>query len=586
MKSNIFGKLLSTYLVIILITLLVVGLFLAQLFQNFYYREREQELVAKGREIAGILTNYMLGFQDQRTTDDLLFLLDRFLNARVIPVDRNMLLIASSHEFEGAGLRLTAEELDAVLRGEIVSKRGYHTVSDQHLVSVTVPMVIAGEVVGAVFLHGPLAGITETVSQVRMLIFYAALAAIILAAFVGYYMSKSICYPLQQMNSAAHAVAAGDYRQQVEVTSSDEVGQLAQTFNYMSATLQQTVEALSEEKSKLENIMQSMNEGVVAIDGQGLITLANPQAKMLLGAGEGDLTGLPVATALTQRAISDLFMQVVQEHSACSTEVTLPEGRILSLHVSPLRRQEENWGAVGIIQDVTEVRRLEQTRRDFVANVSHELRTPMTSIQGFVEALLDGMAEDTGSQERYLRVILDETTRLNRLLNDLLDLSRLETGQAKWPMEPVRLEYVLDDVVTKLSPQLEKQGLLAETVYPENLPAVLGNRDRLQQVLINLLGNAIAFTPQGGRIKLSALEEGASVRVSISDTGVGIPPEEQDKVWERFHKVDRARTRGLGGTGLGLAIVRQIVEAHGGKVGLKSTPGRGSTFSFTLKKAI
>ncbi len=586
MKSNIFGKLLSTYLVIILITLLVVGLFLAQLFQNFYYHERERELVTKGQEVAGILTNYMLGFQDQRTTDDLLFLLDRFLSARVIPVDRNLLLLASSHEFEGAGLRLAPEELDAVLRGEIVAKRGYHANSDQQLVSVAVPMVIAGEVVGAVFLHGPLAGIGETVSQVRLLIFYAALAAIILAAFVGYYMSKSICFPLQQMNRAAHAVAAGDYRQQVEVTSSDEVGQLAQTFNYMSATLQQTVEALSEEKSKLENIMQSMNEGVVAIDEDGRVTLANPQARLLLGAGEGDLTGMPVAAALTQAAISDLFLKVAREHTAGSAEVTLPEGRVLLLHVSPLHRQEEDWGAVGIIQDVTEVRRLEQMRRDFVANVSHELRTPMTSIQGFVEALLDGMADDAGSQERYLRVILDETTRLNRLLNDLLDLSRLETGQAKWPMEPVRLEYVLDDVVTKLSPQLEKQGLLAETDCPENLPAVLGNRDRLQQVLINLLGNAISFTPQGGRIKLSAKEEGASIRVSISDTGVGIPPEEQEKVWERFHKVDRARTRGLGGTGLGLAIVRQIVEAHGGKVGLKSTPGRGSTFSFTLKKAI
>lgn len=475
MKGSIFGKLLSTYLAIILIALLVVGLFLSQLFQNFYFNQRERELVAKGREIAGILTDYKLGFQDQRTTDDPLFLLDRFLNAHVVPVDRNMLLLASSHEFEGAGLPLTPGELDAVLRGEIVAKRGYHTSSAQQLVSVAVPMVVAGEVTGAVLLHGTLAGITETVSQVHLLILYAALAAVVLAAFVGYYLSRSISYPLQQMNRAAHAVAAGDYRQQVEVTSSDEVGQLAVTFNYMSATLQQTVEALSQEKNKLS---------------------------------------------------------------------------------------------------------------DFVANVSHELRTPMTSIQGFVEALLDGMAEDPGSQEKYLRVILDETIRLNRLFNDLLDLSRLETGQVKWPMEPVRLEKMLDDVVAKLSPQLESQGLLAEVAYPESLPAVLGNQDWLQQVLINLLGNAIAFTPQGGRIKLSAVDEGSTVRVSITDTGVGIPPEEQEKVWERFHRVDRARTRGPGGTGLGLAIVRQIVEAHGGKVGLKSALGRGSTFSFTLKKAI
>ncbi len=585
MKTNIFSKLLSTYLVIILITLLVVGLLLSQLFQNYYYNSRQSELTVKGEEIAAIFVSYMLGFQDNRTTGDLLFLLDRFLDARVVPVDRNTLLLASCPGFHEFGLPLTEGELEAVLNGKVVSKRGWHPGQGLQMVTVVVPMFIFEEVVGAVFLHAPLTGIAGTVASVRALIFYAALAATVLSTIVGLYMSKSISYPLQQMSRAALGMANGNYGQRVEVTSNDEVGQLAGSFNYMSATLKETVDALSEEKTKLENIMLSMYEGVIAIDDHGKIIMANPQARVLLGLNGEDLTGKNINEALPLPAMAELFLGTAEGKDTGSAEFTLAKGNILSLHVSPLCAPGRTFGAVGVLQDVTEIRRLEQMRREFVANVSHELRTPMTSIQGFVEALLDGMAEDKESQERYLNVILEETVRLNRLVNDLLDLSGLETGKTHWPVEDVALRPLLAGVIAKLQPQLEKHALTVEFRCPEDLPAVTGNRDRIQQVLINFLGNAIAFTPPGGRITLLAEQAGGFVRISVSDTGVGIPATEQDKVWDRFHKVDRSRARGSGGTGLGLAIARQIVEAHGGEVGLSSEPGNGSTFYFTLKTA-
>jgi two-component system sensor histidine kinase ResE len=585
MKSNIFSKLLSTYLVIILITLLIVGLFLAQLFQNYYYNARVKELAVKGQEISVIFTNYMLGLQDQRTTDDLLFVLDRFLDARVIPIDRNALLLASCPGFMETGMRLTSHELDSVLRGEIVSKRAYSDEHLQEMVSVAVPVWVFDDVVGAIFLLAPLTGIADTIVQVRLLILYAALVATIFSMIVGFFMSKSISHPLQLMNRAALEVAGGNYRQQVEVHSSDEVGQLAQTFNYMSSTLQQTVDALSQEKSKLENIMLSMSEGVVAIDHKGQVILANVPARKLLELGNANLNDKKIGMLISQAEVADLFLSAISSSQLRTAEITLG-GKILFLQVAPLKTQESVWGAVGIIQDVTEGRHLEKMRSEFVANVSHELRTPMTSIQGFVEALMDGMAEDKDSQERCLRVIHEETVRLNLLVNDLLDLSRLETGQIKWPMEPVHLHSLFSQVIDKLQPQLEKQQLQAEIDCPPGLPPVLGSRDRIQQVLINLLGNAIAFTPHGGRILLDAQEEGPLVRISITDTGVGIPLEEQEKIWQRFHKVDKARTRGLSGTGLGLSIVKQIVEAHGGEVGLHSMPGEGSTFYFTLRKSI
>jgi two-component system sensor histidine kinase ResE len=585
MKSNIFSKLLTTYLVIILITLLVVGLFLTQLFQNYFFNARERELLTKGSQISAINTNLMLGFLDPRITRDLMFSLEQFLDAQVILVLREDLLFASCANFNPNGLTLDTDELSMILRGEPVKKRGFLEGTREQMVTVAVPAVIMNEVVGAVFLNAPLTGITDTMVQVRVLIVYAALGAIFLAMIVGFYMSKSISHPLQQMNRAALEVAGGNFQQQVEVTSSDEVGQLAQTFNYMSSTLHHTVEALSHEKAKLENIMLSMNEGVMAIDLQGMVVLANPQAKLLLKLQQQDITDQELAALLPQPEMTELFMDVIATSEPAFGEYTVHGGKILFVQVAPLRHGDKVWGAVGILQDVTDMRHLEQMRRDFVANVSHELRTPMTSIQGFVEALLDGLADNKESQDRYLNVILEETVRLNRLVSDLLDLSRLETRQISWPLETVRLQPLLGQVITQLEPQFEKQNLTAEINAPGDLPAVLGNRDRILQVLINLLGNAISFTPPGGKITVRAQEDESFVRILVTDTGVGIPPEEQDKIWQRFHKVDKARTRSLGGTGLGLSIVKQIVDAHGGEVGLESHPGNGATFYFTLKKA-
>jgi PAS domain S-box-containing protein len=585
MKSNIFSKLLTTYLVIILITLLVVGVFLTQLFQTYFYNVRQRELTLKGEQAAAIVSNTILGLQEPWVTDNLLFSLRSFWDAEFHYVPREMLLLASCAGFETSGLRLTDDELVLILSGQAVSKRGFHTEKRVQMVTVAVPTIVMNEVVGGIFLNAPLVDISDTLGQVRKMIVYAALTATALAMIVGFFLSKSISQPLQLMNKAALEVAGGNFLQQVEVTSSDEVGQLAQTFNYMSSTLYESVEALSHEKAKLENIMLSMNEGVIATDQENRVILANPQSRILLKLPGEDLTGREINTVLPDTQAGNLFMDVVATGEVRVQEYTLPDGKILSLQIAPLRRGDRIWGAVGILQDVTEVRRLEQMRRDFVANVSHELRTPMTSIQGFVEALLDGLADDQESHDRYLHVILDESVRLNRLINDLLDLSRLETGQLSWPMEAVNLPVLIGQVVAKMQPQLDQQNLTVNMDIPEGLPPVWGNRDRIQQVMINLLGNAVSFTPSGGMISVAAAEYNEGVHVSVSDTGVGVPLEEQERIWQRFHKVDKARTRRLGGTGLGLAIVRQIIDAHGGTVGLESVPGQGSTFYVTLKKA-
>jgi PAS domain S-box-containing protein len=498
--KKIFSKLLATYLVIILITLFVVGFLLTQLIQNYFYRERELELLAKGKEVADIFSAQLLGLRDPRLTNELLFALDHFLDARVYPIDISILGLTTSPGFADIGLPLTKEELTQILQGQAVAKRGYHEQSGEQVATVAVPVIVMNKVAGAIFLNAPLTNISRAVTQVQGLIFYAAILATLLAMVVGFYISKSISHPLQQMSKAALEVASGNYQQQVEVTSADEVGQLAQSFNHMSYKLHHTVEALSQEKAKLENIMTSMNEGVIAIDQRRRILLINPQACKLLKVKNIDLTGKDLRALLPEEKMSNLFINVMQDNRPQSKEFTIESGRILSLQVAPLRRGGQSWGAVGILQDVTDVRHLEEMRRDFVANVTHELRTPLTSIQGFVEALLDGLAEDRENQERYLQVILDETIRLNRLINDLLDLSRLEKGQLDLPVEELNLAPLLASVVAKMQHQFTQQTLDLNVEVADQLPLVLGNRDRIQQVLINLLSNAISFTPAGGKI--------------------------------------------------------------------------------------
>ncbi|NLZ39228.1 MAG: cell wall metabolism sensor histidine kinase WalK, partial [Firmicutes bacterium] len=407
--KKIFSKLLATYLVIILITLFVVALFLTQLIQNYFYRERESELLAKGQEVANIFSARLLGLRDPRVTNELLFALDRFLDARVYPIDVSMLGLTTSPGFSEIGLPLTEEELAQLLKGQAVAKRGYHERSGEQIATVAVPIIAANKVVGAIFLNAPLTGIYQAVTQVQGLIFYAAILATLLAMIVGFYISKSISHPLQQINKAALEVAGGNYQQQVDVTSEDEVGQLAQSFNHMSKKLHQTVEALSQEKAKLENIMTSMNEGVIAIDQEMRILLINPQACRLLRVEAMGLAGRDLKEILPTSKMFNLFVDVMQSDKPQSHEYTIENRKVLSLQVAPLRRGSLSWGAVGILQDVTDVRHLEEMRRDFVANVTHELRTPLTSIQGFVEALLDGFAEDKESQRRYLNIIWDET---------------------------------------------------------------------------------------------------------------------------------------------------------------------------------
>ena len=371
----------------------------------------------------------------------------------------------------------------------------------------------------------------------------------------------------------------GDFQQRVKINTRDEVGTLGETLNHLSSQLEQHIVALSREKAKLSNILSSMSDGVVTFDGSGEVVMVNPPAMRLLNANlEEGLNAVQLPPDLVE-----MYRAVMERNQNIQGDVQMDE-RYLAARLSPLRGKEgEVGGTVAVLQDITGERRLEMMRREFVANVSHELRTPLTFLQGYSEALLDGMAKDEEQQRRYLKIILVETHRLRRLVNDLLDLTRFENGSLHLEIRSIDLPALITAVIEKMS------GVAADgnVVLTANLPGpaeiiALGDPDRLEQVLINLVDNALRHTPAGGRVEVRLTGRPTEFLVEIEDNGQGIASEELSLIWERFYKGDKARTTSEGGTGLGLAIVKKIIEAHGGTVGATSTLGQGSRFYFTI----
>ncbi|MDK2836181.1 MAG: two-component system, OmpR family, sensor histidine kinase ResE [Thermosediminibacterales bacterium] len=564
-----------------------MGILLSHLFQNYYFNSKQNELIREGKEIARILVQNTQNRLPDETAEILLKTLDNFLDSRLFVINTEGRIVASTAGKRlPRGLKLNTEETARVLKGETVTSIGFHPLFNQAMIAVAVPIKMNNKIIGGLLLRAPIEGATAVIFNVRQMIVYAALGGVILSAVIGIFLSKSISKPLKQMSRASLQMARGDFNHRIEVTSQDEVGQLAQSFNTLTETLSKTITALSTEKSKIEKIVENMAEGVIAIDKNGGLILANAQAEEHLGLKEINYNGMSVENVLKPQKLAEVLNKVLIEKESSSTEIVLDNEKLIFLvHASPIQSGEEDLqGAVAVLQDITAIRKLEQMRRDFVANVSHELRTPLTSIQGFIEAMIDGLIDEKESQEKYLNMIHEETLRLNRLVTDLLDLALLESGKVQWEMKPISLPEITKRVIDKMKALADNRNIKIINNINDNLSLAYGNEDRIEQVLINLISNAINFTPEKGTVTVFSEEMEQYIKISVQDTGIGIPKEDIENIWQRFHKVDKSRTRKTGGTGLGLAIVKNIIEVHGGEVSAESSPGKGSIFSFTLPK--
>ena len=404
------------------------------------------------------------------------------------------------------------------------------------------------------------------------------LVALALSALLSNLTSR----PLRAMAEAAARFGAGERGVRMPVQGHDEIGYLGTVLNQMAERLEEQMSCLAGERQRLDAILHGMGEGVMVLDTQGVITLVNPALCSQLS-----LSGEAVGKTLVEVCRHPDLLRAYEEHlrdgSEVVAEVALPDGRsVLAAHWVPLGQAR---GSVAVFHDISDLKRAEAIRRDFVANVSHELRTPVAVIKGYAETLLDGPAGEFSDRSRhFITIINSHAERLAALINDILTLSRLESHQAGDEMTELDLAGTVRKSAQLLEGHALAKGISMRVECPEQLPRISGDQGQLEQVLLNLLDNAIKYTPAGGSVTVTAEADGAQVQLVVCDTGLGIPSKDLPRIFERFYRVDEARSREQGGTGLGLAIVKHIVQRHGGEITVQSEPGCGSCFRLRLGK--
>jgi len=355
----------------------------------------------------------------------------------------------------------------------------------------------------------------------------------------------------------------------------------------MVAAVREQLATLDAEQAKGRTILDGMVEGVIVLDARGRLLLVNPAARTILGVGADHVEGRPLLEVVRQKELADLAETTRLTSAVARAELELPPpvSRTVAAHAAPLAFAPGTSGVLVVLHDVTELRRLERVRTEFVANVSHELRTPLTCIKGYLETLLDGAVEEPAHARRFLQVANVHAERLGRLVGDLLDLSNLESGRATLTLEVLDLSAMVEEVEGMFASRAAEQGLRLINAVPVDC-RVRADGDRLTQILVNLVDNALKFTETGGEVRVTAVQPRLGVvEVQVRDTGAGIPSTDLPRITERFYRVDRTRSRELGGTGLGLAIVKHLVHAHGGELWIESVLGQGSTVRFTLPRA-
>lgn len=423
----------------------------------------------------------------------------------------------------------------------------------------------------------------RTLSNSTVILLRATVIALLVTIVLGYLMAGSITVPINQLTMKALKMAKGDFRQRVTVKSDDEIGQLGSMFNYLTEKLDTTLLEISSEKSKLNAIIKHMEDGLVAIDGKGQIIHYNPSFLSMLNLREKDLTDKSYDKIIDDYSKDLEYGAILQKSISNSSEnIIFENNKKRILKASPALFRDEAGrisGAIVVFQDITESQRLEDMRREFVANVSHELKTPITTIKSYSETLLCGALEDKELSKSFVEVIENEADRMSSLVKDLLQLSHMDYEKVVWEMHHLDLREIVTDSVRKLEVHFQNKNQRLNMQISDEVVPIYADRGKIQQVIINLLTNAIKYTPENGNIRISAQVVDKNAIFEVQDSGIGIPKEDIKRIFERFYRVDKGRSRAQGGTGLGLSIAHNIIKQHKGSIKVSSELEKGSIFT-------
>jgi len=476
-------------------------------------------------------------------------------------------------------------EIKAALAGAIGSSIRYSTTLRARMLYLALPIAENGNILGSLRIALSLQSVNDAVHSIRRPIWLASIAGIGCVILLGIILSHSLTKRIQSATRIALLYSKGDFSQRIPLKSNDELNVLSKAMNQMASSLEKRLFEIEREKAKLSAILKNMAEGVIAVSGSRKILMLNPSAEKIFGISEQTSAGKLLIEVIRSQKIDEMVSRAIEKQDLLTQDLVLstPGERHLQINAVGIASSESEICGFLVAYDVTEMRRLEKMRRDFVANASHELRTPLTSIKGFVETLLNGVFRNPVQSEKFLKIIDENAERLSRLVNNLLDLSKIESKKTPLHLEPLDLSAEFEKARVMFVPRIREKNISVENrLGVSSLPEIPADRDKLLQIFVNLLDNAIKFNKTNGSIVVDAQLLNHQVKVSFRDTGIGIPEEAIERVFERFFTADKARARELGGTGLGLSIVKHIVEAHGGNVFCESKPGTGTTVSFTL----
>ena len=569
------------FAVLIIACISGLGAYLSHLTRDDHLDTLRVQLTDQALLIGDSSAPYFAGNQTQ-SLDALSKRLGEQIGARITIIDKDGVVLADSEE-DPATLDNHSnrpEVIEALSQGTGSSIR-YSSTLGYSMMYVAVPITSNGGVAGVARVALPLTQIDKSLQHINRVIIIGAVSAAVIAILLAFQILRITTEPVKRLTHLSRKMAQGELDQEIQITSRDEVGELARAFNQMAARLKEMVALITNERDRMATILSNIDDAIFMVDGDSKITTMNRAAENIFQVSEKKALGHTLIEIVRDHELNDVLQRCLSTKKQQTGAVEIkPKKQFLAMIAIPLQGE---GGCLVHIQDLTELRRLEMIRQDFISNISHELRTPIASVKALAETLNEGAIEDPSVAKDFLSKINAEADKLAQMVQELGELSRIESGEATLQKRRINIAEAIGRAVDRLRAQADRAGLNLNVAIPPTLPEVVADEARVEQILVNIIHNAIKFTPSGGRISISAKAKDNDILVSVADTGIGIPPDDLPRIFERFYKAAKSRTGG--GTGLGLAIAKHIVEAHGGRIWAESVEGRGSTFNFTLPLA-
>jgi two-component system phosphate regulon sensor histidine kinase PhoR len=588
-RRRLLWQIFPSYLLITLLSLLAVTWYSSKSLRAFYYKRKQADLEARAYLVQKQFSKRSV-LADENAVDQLCKELGKESSTRITVILPSGRVIGDTDK-DPADMENHADrpEIKEALVGRVGTLTRPSPTLQTDMKYVAVPLTDNGKIIGVVRTSFVLASIDRALRAIRIKIAFGGLAIAGLAAVISWAVSRGISRPLEDLQSGAERFAHGELSRRLPIPPSKEIGGLAEAMNEMAAQLDEKIRTVVQQRNEREAVLSSMVEGVLAVDRDEHVITVNQAAARLLGINPAEASGRSIQEVVRNADLQQFVERALSSADPVEGEITLRGHgeRFLQAHGTVLRDgQGREIGALVVLNDVTRLRRLENVRREFVANVSHEIRTPITSIKGFVETLLDGAMWHPPDAERFLGIVAKQVDRLNAIVTDLLTLSRIEqqAEEAMIPLENGPICEALEAAIQVCELKATAKDISIELACRKDLLAMI-NAPLLEQAVVNLVDNAIKYSDPGSTIQVEAAETDSEVAIAVRDQGCGIAKEHQPRLFERFYRVDKARSRELGGTGLGLAIVKHIALAHGGQVSVESTLGQGSTFTIHLPKS-